>query len=186
MRDTYVVGMADIAAHAHRGQTRRGTGLAYIGHPSRVAVEAKIAGLDEDTQAAAWLHDVVEDCDGWTFERLADVGATPRTMVLVRLLTKWWPLSQDTAVAFVEKPKYYAAIAADPDALALKLLDRADNLEEIVSCITAERPWVDSYLRKTTREIVPLVAGCLNQHAVWAFTAAYEGLRLALERQRIN
>jgi (p)ppGpp synthase/HD superfamily hydrolase len=52
------------ADHAHRGQKRRGArGAPYILHPIRVAQMVEAAGGDEIAQAAAYLHDVLEDTD---------------------------------------------------------------------------------------------------------------------------
>ena len=48
------------AAGAHDGQFRK-SGDAYITHPLAVATIVAELGLDEDTIAAALLHDSVED-----------------------------------------------------------------------------------------------------------------------------
>jgi guanosine-3',5'-bis(diphosphate) 3'-pyrophosphohydrolase len=50
----------ELAARAHSGQTRKDGSSPYIGHPLAVARMLHEAGLDEDTVAAALLHDVVE------------------------------------------------------------------------------------------------------------------------------
>jgi (p)ppGpp synthase/HD superfamily hydrolase len=52
-----------LAADAHRGQTRKDGTSPYIGHPLAVARMLHEAGLDEDTLTAALLHDVVEDSE---------------------------------------------------------------------------------------------------------------------------
>jgi (p)ppGpp synthase/HD superfamily hydrolase len=54
-----------IAAEAHAGQTDK-AGAPYILHPLRMMM-----GLTSDEERiVAVLHDVCEDCPGWTFERL--------------------------------------------------------------------------------------------------------------------
>ena len=53
----------ELAAEAHRGQTRKDGSSPYIGHPLAVARLLHDAGLDEDTLTAALLHDVVEDSE---------------------------------------------------------------------------------------------------------------------------
>jgi (p)ppGpp synthase/HD superfamily hydrolase len=51
------------AAHAARGQKRKYTGDDYIVHPHNVAeMVAHVPGSTVEMQAAAWLHDVVQDC----------------------------------------------------------------------------------------------------------------------------
>lgn len=50
------------ATAAHAGQARKYTGEPYIVHPEEVAGIVHAAGLSDEAVAAAWLHDVVEDC----------------------------------------------------------------------------------------------------------------------------
>lgn len=52
-----------LARRSHHGQVRRYNGEPYINHPKAVVVLLESYGIsDEATLAAAWLHDVVEDC----------------------------------------------------------------------------------------------------------------------------
>jgi (p)ppGpp synthase/HD superfamily hydrolase len=53
----------ELAAQAHRGQTRKDGSSPYIGHPLAVARMLHEAGFDDQTLAAALLHDVVEDSE---------------------------------------------------------------------------------------------------------------------------
>lgn len=104
-----------IAHIAHRGQVDK-AGAAYIDHPRRVAER-----LTHPAEvAAAWLHDVIEDC-GITAEDLRDAGIPEDVVAAVVLLTRGPDQpSQD----------YYAAIRAHPIARAVKLADIADNTDE--------------------------------------------------------
>src|SRR5215213_10166794 len=52
-----------MATRAHAGQRRKYTGEPYIVHPEAVARLVADAGLPAAAIAAAWLHDVVEDCN---------------------------------------------------------------------------------------------------------------------------
>lgn len=54
---------AAFAEAAHTGQTRKGSDTPYIEHPRRVSELVRAIGGTEAQIAAAWLHDVVEDCD---------------------------------------------------------------------------------------------------------------------------
>ncbi|MDQ3105174.1 MAG: HD domain-containing protein [Actinomycetota bacterium] len=105
-----------IAEQAHAGQTDK-AGEPYIEHPRRVA--AAVAHLGWEAEAAAVLHDVIEDSDH-TADSL--VAATiPRNVATVVAL-----LTRRRAVAPAD---YYAAIRRDPVALAVKLADVADNAD---------------------------------------------------------
>lgn len=55
---------AALATTAHGGQKRKYSGRPFVEHPMRVA--GRVSILDDVTEeevAAAWLHDVIEDCD---------------------------------------------------------------------------------------------------------------------------
>ena len=58
-----------IAVEAHTGQIDKG-GNPYILHPLRVMLSLNT----EEERIVGVLHDVVEDCDGWTWNRLKEHG----------------------------------------------------------------------------------------------------------------
>lgn len=59
----------EIAVEAHKGQVDKAGNL-YVLHPLRVMMS-----LDaEDEKIVGVLHDVVEDCEGWTWDRLRSEG----------------------------------------------------------------------------------------------------------------
>ena len=103
-----------IATIAHRSQTDK-IGVAYIEHPRRVAARLN----DPKHIAAAWLHDVIEDC-GITAENLAAAGISNEVIDAVVLLTRTDENEGDG---------YYEAIRENPIALAVKLADIADNTD---------------------------------------------------------
>lgn len=104
-----------IATIAHREQTDR-IGVAYIEHPRRVAARLS----DPREVAAAWLHDVIEDCN-ISAPDLFDASISQEVVDAVVLLTR----TED-----VGKDEYYRAIRTNPIALAVKLADIADNTDE--------------------------------------------------------
>lgn len=61
----------EFATRAHTGQLRKYTGTPYIEHPEAVVELVRSVEHTEEMLAAAWLHDVVEDC-GVTFGELCD------------------------------------------------------------------------------------------------------------------
>ena len=58
-----------IAAEAHAGMTDK-AGAPYILHPLRMMMDL----TSPEERIVAVLHDVCEDCPGWTFERLRGEG----------------------------------------------------------------------------------------------------------------
>ena len=72
-----------IAVEAHTGQVDKG-GNPYILHPLRVMLS-----LDsEDERIVGVLHDVVEDCEGWTWERLKDQGCSDEIIEALKSVSK--------------------------------------------------------------------------------------------------
>lgn len=173
-----VLRAAVYAGEAHGAQTRKGSQEPYLNHPLRVAEKAQQAGLSEPAIAASLLHDVVED----TPCRLEDLAALfpERVVRLVDLLTKWWPDDAPPDIKAREKPKYYGAILDDPEAMAVKLLDRADNLQDMVRMLPRMRGWAERYLRKTEREIRPIAEACPNAMARELYARAIADLQAAL------
>lgn len=118
--DPMVRAAQHLASAAHRGQVDK-AGRDYIDHPRRVAAavaaHADPAWLAE-AQAAAWLHDVLEDTEVTADQLRADF---PLEVVrAVQALTRR---------AGQDPDEYYAGVKADPIALAVKHADLDDNTD---------------------------------------------------------
>ena len=111
----------EIALIAHAGQTDK-AGAPYILHPLRVMLAQKT----EAARIAAVLHDVVEDGDGWTLERLRAEGFSPEVLEAVAAVTKR-PEEEgkdlETYLAFVRRA------AAHPVGRLVKRADLLDNCD---------------------------------------------------------
>ncbi|GAC57894.1 hypothetical protein GOHSU_27_00300 [Gordonia hirsuta DSM 44140 = NBRC 16056] len=105
-----------VAAREHAGQTDK-AGRPYLTHLLRVAHRVRPAR--PQTVAAALLHDVIEDCPVTAAQLLAE-GIPARVVDGVLLLTRRDEVPADA---------YYAAIAGDEVALAVKTADIADNTD---------------------------------------------------------
>lgn len=77
-----------IAKQAHEGQFRRDGKTPYWTHPGTVAMNLEKDGHDDETVAAGWLHDVLEDCPAWNVMRLMEHGVSKRVAAAVVDLTK--------------------------------------------------------------------------------------------------
>lgn len=171
---------AAFAAKAHEKQKRKIGNIPYINHLIRVAHQAAEAGLPEETIAAAFLHDVVED----TSYSLEEVRKRfpGRVAHLVHLMTQWWPDDAPVEVKKRERPKYYAAILEDPDAIHLKLLDRADNLRDMVRAIPQAGRWAENFYRRSVEELAPIFEASNNERVREIYNAALNDLRVALQK----
>lgn len=143
MQDTLEQQAEALARRAHHGQVRDGTGEPYIVHPGRVAARLR-RRFPEDAAlvAAAWCHDVVEDCPQVTAAELESaIGAD--AAAVVREVTNPSKAHPDLPRA-ERKAMDRAHIAAiSRRARCLKLADRADNLRD--GARSQDGPWLARY-----------------------------------------
>jgi (p)ppGpp synthase/HD superfamily hydrolase len=104
----------EIATFAHMDQTRN-NGRPYIKHPERVT-----AAVEDRLKPIALLHDTVED-SSITLEDLKDEGFPSYILDAVDLLTH---RKGESNVS------YWSKIKENPDALAVKLEDIHDNVND--------------------------------------------------------
>ena len=129
--DTELVKKAfEHAARAHEGQVRR-SGEDFIIHPIGVALICAELRLDEQTIAAALLHDVVEDTGVAIEEIRAEFG--DEVALLVEGVTKLSRISfQSREHAQAENyRKMILAMAQDVRVILVKLADRLHNMRTI-------------------------------------------------------
>lgn len=90
----------EVACLAHAGQVRKNTeGVPYFVHPVHVALMLARLGLDEVSIQAGLLHDVVEDCDDWTHERIEEVFGSEVGVVVA-------DLSEDKSKTWEERKRW--------------------------------------------------------------------------------
>jgi GTP pyrophosphokinase len=118
------------AAAAHDGQQRR-SGEPFIMHPAGVALICAQLRLDEQTLAAALLHDVVEDTERDLDDVRAEFGDEIAHLVDgVTKLTRVQFQSREQAEAENYR-KMVVAMSEDVRVILVKLTDRLHNLRTI-------------------------------------------------------
>jgi GTP pyrophosphokinase len=118
------------AARAHDGQQRR-SGEDFINHPWGAAKICAELRLDEQTIAAALLHDVVEDTDTDPKELRDEFGDEIAQLVEgVTKLTRIQFQSREQAEAENYR-KMIVAMAQDVRVILIKLADRLHNMRTI-------------------------------------------------------
>lgn len=104
-----------IAAEAHAGQQDK-AGAPYVLHPLRMMLRLST----NDERVVAVLHDVCEDCPGWTLDRLRAEGFSEHVLAALESVTKRDGEPYDD----------FARRAADnPIGRAVKLADLQDNCD---------------------------------------------------------
>ena len=125
-----IVRAFSFAAKAHEGQQRR-SGEPFIMHPVGVAIICAGLRLDEQTIAAALLHDVVEDTGTDLDTVRAEFGDEIAALVDgVTKLTRVQFQSREQAEAENYR-KMVVAMAEDVRVILVKLADRLHNLRTI-------------------------------------------------------
>jgi (p)ppGpp synthase/HD superfamily hydrolase len=105
----------EIATTAHARQTDK-AGAPYIDHPMRV-----MAAVDgEEAKIVAVLHDVLEDCPPWTFEKMRAEGFSDAVMAGLDAVTKRDGEDYNT---FVQRA------CADQNGRQVKVADLTDNMD---------------------------------------------------------
>jgi guanosine-3',5'-bis(diphosphate) 3'-pyrophosphohydrolase len=118
------------AARAHEGQQRR-SGEEFVLHPWGAAKICAQLRLDDETIAAALLHDVVEDTEVELGDVRAEFGDDVAKLVEgVTKLTRVQFQSREQAEAENYR-KLIMAMAEDARVILIKLADRLHNLREI-------------------------------------------------------
>lgn len=124
-----------IATQAHEGQFRRDGVTPYIKHPAAVASRAP---KTPESQAAGWLHDVLEDTE-LTREDLTREGIPDAVVAAVEALTKQGELSYEENLN---------RVAANELAKGVKIADMLSNL--------ADSP-TENQIRKYSRGLLLLL-----------------------------
>lgn len=176
---------ARIATTAHKGQTRKYTGLDYIMHPAAVAdTVSKLTGATAPMVAAAYLHDVLEDTAINTPELLRaelEGAGTPEDLDLVvsyvQQVTNPSTQEEHKGKSRVIRKQMDLAhlVNASTEAKQIKLADRLHNLVDIVTVIH-NRPMGGNefegisaeYMQKYLRETYALVQAIGDAHPTLA------------------
>jgi (p)ppGpp synthase/HD superfamily hydrolase len=114
-----------IAAEAHAGRVDK-AGAPYVLHPLRMMLS--MTSIDE--RIVAVMHDVCEDCPGWTFDRLRREGFPDHIIEALQSVTK---RDGEDYEEFVRRA------VANPIGRRVKLADMQDNSDLSRITVPTER-----------------------------------------------
>ena len=164
---------AEFARAAHEGQKRE-SGEPYYTHPEAVATSLAKMDMDADTVAAGLLHDVVEDGEEITVDKLRELfGDDIAGMVDgVTKLTKTGHSSdmqtrEDRQAENLRK--MYLAMANDVRVVIIKLADRLHNMRTLGNCSLEKR-------QRIARETLDVYAPLADRFGMGAIKAELEDL----------
>jgi RelA/SpoT family (p)ppGpp synthetase len=163
------------AVQSHEGQTRR-SGEPYAVHPLNVATILANMHLDEETIAAAVLHDVAEDTPVTLEEIESEFGA--RVARLVDGVTKLgkipWTGDIETASQEQEQQaenlrKMFLAMVDDIGVVLIKLADRLHNMRTLDSMPREKQI-------RISQQTMEIYAPLANRLGIWQFKSELEDL----------
>ena len=167
----------EVADLAHAGKLRR-SGEPYICHPTEVAIILAEMQLDQETLAAALLHDVVEDTDITGEELAAEFGE--RIARLVDGVTKLgqirWTPDEDQATREKNRQaeslrKMFLAMIDDVSVVLIKLADRLHNMRTLEHMPRAKQ-------LRSAQETLEIYAPLANRLGIWQMKSELEDLAL--------
>jgi (p)ppGpp synthase/HD superfamily hydrolase len=166
--DKLVTAAEAFAEQAHAGQYRKDHVTPYIVHPERVADTVRyVQGVTPSMVAAAWLHDVVEDCDV-TLETI-EAAFGPMVAEYVGWVTN--PSKGSKENRRVRKRMDREHLAKAPwKAKVIKLADRIDNLRDIVT----EAPGFTKLYRMESRQLHSEALLGVDKKLEWELQREYE------------
>lgn len=120
-----------VAADAHMKQ-KRATNEPYITHPLEVAGTLAEMKLDEISIAAGLLHDVVEDSENYTVDRIRDLFGNEIANIVqgVTKISQMHDFDPENAKAETLK-KMIIAMTSDVRVILIKLADRLHNIKTL-------------------------------------------------------
>lgn len=149
--DTLVLGAMRLAERAHRtrpqgahqrkapeGEDRP----AYFIHLAEVGWMLQDAGLDAETVAAGYLHDIIEDC-GYTQEQLAHEIGSANVAEIVKWVSedKLHPVTGEKQSWEVRNKGYLERLKTAPDNVrALSCADKTSNMRDMNRLLAKGHP----------------------------------------------
>ena len=181
---TLVKDAYDFALKAHEGQVRK-SGEPYVSHPLQVALTLAELQLDASSLAAAFLHDVPENCGIPISEIEARFGA--EVAKLVDGVTKLGKLSLQAPMEVAARGtqaenlrKMLVAMAEDLRVVFIKLADRLHNMSTLKALPPEKR-------RSISRETLEIYAPLAHRLGIWELKWQLEDLSFRyLEPRKYN
>ncbi|HLI51844.1 MAG TPA: RelA/SpoT family protein, partial [Thermomicrobiaceae bacterium] len=167
----------EFAREAHEGKLRR-SGEPYICHPLAVAISLAEMELDQETLAAALLHDVIEDTSVTVEDLTEEFGE--RIAMLVDGVTKLgrirWATEEEHASREKERQaeslrKMFLAMVDDVRVVLIKLADRLHNMRTLEHMPRAKQ-------LRSAQETMEIYAPLANRLGIWQFKSELEDLAL--------
>ncbi len=149
----------ELADAAHQGQ-RRASGESYIEHPLAVAEILAELEVDQQTIAAALLHDVVEDTSITSEQVSGQFGDEVARLVegVTKLTRIPYQSKEDAQVENLRK--MFLAMAKDIRVIIIKLADRLHNMRTLASLPAPKREAI-------ARETLDIYAPIAHRLGIW-------------------
>jgi (p)ppGpp synthase/HD superfamily hydrolase len=115
---------------------------AYFIHLAEVGWMLQDAGIDSETVAAGYLHDIIEDC-GYTQDQLAQAIGNPRVAEIVKWVSedKLDPQTGEERTWHQRNQEYLERLTTAPDNVrALSCADKTSNMRDMNRLLAKGHP----------------------------------------------
>lgn len=155
-----------IASRAHSGQTRKQSNTPYILHPMQVATLVMQHGGSLEQIAAAWLHDVIEDC-GADYALPIEFACGKHVRRMVQACSDCAPATGAEKAPWMERKTFYIdGIKNHPgDTLLIIACDKLANIMDTVEGL------------KRGEDVMSLF-NCTRDQTLWYYCAVFKQLEL--------
>lgn len=168
-----------LATVLHRGQKRKYSGLPYITHPCAVA--EMLHKIDPETYhekcdiiGAAYLHDVIEDCDV-TSSDLEDLGVHEDIIGLVVELTNTSKLTNPELNRKERKAMDNERLSrVSEDAKIIKQCDIYCNTRELICNEGVKLDYIDLYINEKSEQMAAVSTGSSVEELFYSLVMAYK------------
>jgi len=168
---------------AHGGQFRKGGDeVPYAVHPIHMALILSRAGASDALIQAALLHDVVEDCEDWTDERLRSEFGDEVAQIVEQL-------TEDKSLSWTERKTWAMEHVSEmtQDAIFVKAADKLHNLESLAAQLEEAADTADVWKhftggRERTLEMSRGLVDVLSGHLPEALSRALDAAMTRVER----
>jgi (p)ppGpp synthase/HD superfamily hydrolase len=142
------------ATKAHAGVFRKWTGEPYVKHVERVADSLAALGFGPEVVAAAYLHDVIEDCPISAAELAAEFGPVVAALVVEVTNPTIIKLPGNRAARKAAKVEHLAG--ASYAGASIKLADMIDNSSNLAALCPE---FAKGYLAEMAKKVAVLSHG---------------------------
>lgn len=171
------------SAVGHDGQYRKSSDVPYVAHPFSVAFILSSHSDDENVVIAGLLHDLIEDVDGWTEDRMRTEFGDMVTDIVVGVSEPKTMAGGGVKIPWRERKESYLEVLrhGPRESLMVSAADKIHNLHTMLETYAQQGPDMLKAFNATPPEmkwfysvVLELIQERLNSGLVEEYRSVYE------------